>query len=110
MDEEKRAFNRVQLDSVTYLRYNSQCYPVELKDISLQGAGVTVENEIPLGKGTQCNLEINPTGCGVVLNLDALTMYHDFKDLGFMFCENDPDKVQDLYQVFESEFSDQDLF
>lgn len=102
MVREKRVFERARLDSISFLHYQNQCFPVLLEDISLQGAAISCNNPVTLQRGVKCLLEIKPQDSDIVLNLEALTVHHCVDKIGLMFCENEPEAVQNLYYIVES--------
>ena len=104
MSKDKRVFQRIKISTNTSLKYKSQCYPVTLKNISLQGATVETESDLKLIKGNSCVLKITPEGSDSIMNLEALAMYQNKNCIGFQFSENHPSTIQELHQLISVNF------
>ncbi len=105
MTKEKRVFSRITFPNQTTLVHKKKSYPVELKNISLQGATVETDNNVELTKGNSCVLRIVPKDTTSVLDLDAMTMYCENGSIGVQFSENNPQTVKELRLIISSHFS-----
>lgn len=109
MTREKRVFSRVRVSSETRLTYKNQHYPVQLKNISLEGATVVSNTRIELSKGNSCILRINPEGDKGSMDLEARTMYCNDDHIGFQFSENNPCTIKKLQALIVTNFDNTDV-
>ncbi len=109
MTKDKRVFHRIRVPTNTSLVFKDQAYPVQLKNISLQGATVVTEEDINLVKGNSCKLRINPEGSDISMDLDALAMYQRKNRIGFQFSENSPGTVQKLHHLISDNFENTEM-
>jgi PilZ domain len=108
MSKEKRVFSRIKLLSETRICFKNKSYPVQLKNISLEGATVISNSRIDLSKGNSCILRINAKGSKDIMDLEAQTMYCSENHIGFQFSENSPCNVQKLQSLIVSNFGNID--
>ncbi len=108
MSREKRVFSRVRIPSRTLVQFKNKQYPVQLKNISLEGATVISSSSINLSKGNSCILKINPEGSKSSMDLEALTMHYRENHIGFQFGENTPCNIKKLQSLITSNFNNTD--
>ncbi len=104
MDKEKRVFSRIAIQTKTTLMHKKKSYPVQLKNLSLQGATIETTDNIALAKGNSCVLKIIPGESDSSLDLDAMAMYCDDGNIGVQFSENSPQTVKKLRLIISSNF------
>lgn len=104
MSKEKRVFSRVRIPSKAVLYVKKKPYPVNLRNISLEGATVCSEKAINVGKGNACVLEVLPEGSESPMVLQALTKYKEENCIGFQFSENCPNTINSLRQLVFANF------
>ena len=98
---ERRNFQRVPFAISTEINCAGNQYSGELSDISLQGATVLIDENIPLTEGNRCRLTIALLGSEVTLRFDTDIIQRQGKRIGFRFVSKDIETASHLRRLLE---------
>ncbi len=101
MDENRRNFSRVKFNSKAYLNYNNTHEQVDLVDISLKGALVSLQNPMEIGSDSPCTFELHLSDSEIVMNISAIIVYKRDDNLGLKFDNIDLESMIHLRRLVE---------
>ena len=99
--KERRNFQRVPFATKAEINCNSNKYHGELLNISLRGALVHGEGEIPLAQGSRCELLIHLADSEITLQFETDIIYCQNNRFGFKFISEDIDTATHLRRLLE---------
>ncbi len=98
---EKRNFQRVPFATEAEINYNDKKYHGELLNISLQGALIDGQGDIPLEEGSLCMLSIHLLDSEISLHFDVDLVRREEDRLGFRFIGEDTETIIHLRRLLE---------
>jgi len=99
--EERRKFVRVKFLAEAEVVYYENTYQVELLDLSLKGALIRPQGEIPLGLGNICHLKLSLATKDIALKFKAELLHLNGNKLGLKFITQDIDTMTHLRRLLE---------
>ena len=98
---ERRNFKRVPFATKAEINCNSNKYHGELLNISLRGALVHGQGEIPLAQGSRCELLIHLPDSEITLQFETDIIYCQDNRIGFKFISEDIETASHLRRLLE---------
>ena len=106
--EERRNFVRVKFLTEVEVVYFDNTYLAELFDISLNGALIQPESEIPMGLGNTCDLKISLAAKDLTLEFKTELVHLNGSKIGLKFLSQDIDTMTHLRRLLELNVCDHD--
>ena len=98
---ERRNFQRVPFATEVEIYCNEKIYTGELLDISLQGALIRGEKNIPIEDDKNCELLIKLVGSEIIMKFDVTLIHRDKDRFGFRFIGEDTETMTHLRRLLE---------
>ncbi len=106
--DDKRYFSRINFTAKSQIEIDDKVYPGELLDLSLRGALLKFEEQIPAKMSDICTLTINLHSSDIRLIFDAELVHIDQKGLGFKFISEDVGTMTHLRNLLSLNVGDYD--
>ena len=99
--DERRKFQRVPFATEAEIDFDKTKYKGDLLDISLLGALVEGKGDIPLKKGSHCQLSIHLLDSEITMQFDATIVHRHENKVGFRFTSEDTETITHLRRLLE---------
>jgi len=99
MSEDRRTFRRVTFEAHSQLDSGGDSYSCELLDISLRGALLRCENEIPISETAQLRIYLPSTE--ITLTFDVELVHSKDSYYGYRFLGSDIESISHLRRLLE---------
>jgi hypothetical protein len=104
--EEKRRFNRVTCEEKLLVRFDGSSTRAQLLDISLKGALVEFENEVPVQLGNILDITLTLDNSYIVLQFESKVIHRNNNVVGVKFIRIDLDSMIHLRSFIEARTMD----
>lgn len=100
--DDKRFFKRVKFESTSQIEINNKSHAAELLDISLRGALLSADKELPMKEGEHGVLYIHLPQSDITMTFDAKLVHNNNAgNYGFKFLTEDIDTITHLRRLLE---------
>jgi len=104
----KRHFSRIEFAASTEVNFNDQRFSGELLNISLKGALIEFDREVPLAPNDECTLRIALTASEIILSFQARVAHLLERRCGFTFVGLDLETIIHLRRLLAINLGDDD--
>ncbi|MEA3348091.1 MAG: PilZ domain-containing protein [Pseudomonadota bacterium] len=106
--EEHRKFSRIKFPAHTKIEIEGHPYGSELLDISLRGALISSNTELPLTLNKDVLIKVFLPSSSISMNFSARLVHLDGDHYGFKFTSYDAESMTHLRRLLEFNLEDQD--
>ena len=99
--KEHRYFSRINFTVAAKLQFDSQLYETELLDLSLKGALIQTQADVPLKKGDIAELKFDLNAPDISMSFNAELVHLHKNNLGFKFNSLDITTLTHLRRLLE---------